>query len=655
MGVLKVGVFPRVDNYWITEGSMLALFRKKQGGLKWVLWLVIFALGFGMVLFFVDAPTASSTGFSSQEAAVVAGATITASEFRTRYLQVIEQYRKLYNLDQQDPKVIQQLRLGDTALNGLIAEYAAAYGAEELGLHVTDTETADFITRQPVFRENERFIGRDRYERILQANNLTIQQYEAGIQRRIGRDKLQRILTDGIFSSPDEVEQEFRNRNQEVRVKYVAIDPEEIEPAEIEEEKLQEYYKDNQEKYRVGEKRTVRYVSVRVDPKTVTISEDQLQSRLAEVTDIQQVRVSHILISAEDDEEDIAARKKAEGLLKQIRGGANFAALAAEHSNDIGSAQRGGDLGFFGKGKMVPEFEEAAFALKPGQISDLIRTPFGYHIIKGWEVAAKMADSRRPIAEFELRQNEAHKQAAALANKISNQLKQNPDFEAVAKEYNFPVKESVPFTLGDPVAGLVVQSNFNQKVFALEQGEFINPYESAGSYVVAQLADIQATNIPHFDKVRDQALQDLREESGDELAREQAFAFYQKAQSEGDLEKVATAEKLSTVATEFFKKGTTIDDTLKFSPRIHDRAFRFKKGEISSPVVVTGKYIVFQVLDKTEIDTARLEKEKGEISKTLTEQKRISFFSSYLQNLVDGLRKAEEISVNQELIDAASS
>ena len=116
MGVLKVGVFPRVDNYWITEGSMLALFRKKQGGLKWVLWLVIFALGFGMVLFFVDAPTVSSTGFSSQEAAVVAGATITASEFRTRYLQVIEQYRKLYNLDQQDPKVIQQLRLGDTAL-----------------------------------------------------------------------------------------------------------------------------------------------------------------------------------------------------------------------------------------------------------------------------------------------------------------------------------------------------------------------------------------------------------------------------------------------------------------------------------------------------------------------------------------------------------
>ncbi len=634
---------------------MLALFRRKQSGLKWVLWLVIFALGFGMVLFFVDAPATSSTGLSSQEAAVVAGTTITASEFRTRYIQVVETYRKLYRLDQQDPKVVQQLRLGETALNGLIAEYAAVYGAEQLGLHVTDAETADFITRQPVFRESERFIGKDRYERILQANNLTIRQFEKGIQRRIAHDKLERILTDGIFSSPDEVEQEFRNRNQEVRVQYVAIDPAEIAPSEIEEEKLQGYYKDNQEKYRIGEKRTVRYVSVRVDPQTVTISEEQLQARLAEVTDTQQVRVSHILISAEEGEADGLARKKAEDLLKQIRGGGNFAVLAEEHSNDIGSSQRGGDLGFFGRGKMVPEFEEVAFSLKPGQISDLVRTPFGYHIIKGWEVAAKMADSRRPIAEFELRQNEAHKQAGELATKIANQLKQNPDFEAVAKEHNFTVKESLPFTLGDPVSGLVVQSDFNQKVFALDQGEFLDPYESAGSYLVAQLADIQATNIPKFDQVHAQVLQDLREESGDELAREQAFAFYQKAKNEGGLEQPAAAQKLSVKATGFFKKGATIDETLKFSPKIHDRSFRFEKGEISSPVTVAGKYIVFQLLEKTEIDRAKFEKEKGAISKTLTEQKRTSFFSSYIGNLVDRLRNEDEISVNQELIDAASS
>ena len=196
----------------------------------------------------------------------------------------------------------------------------------------------------------------------------------------------------------------------------------------------------------------------------------------------------------------------------------------------------------------------------------------------------------------------------------------------MAKEHNLVVKESVPFTLGDPITGLVVQSNFNQKVFAIDKGEFIDPYESAGSYLVAQLADIQATNIPSFDKVRDRVLQ-----------------------------KTASAEKLSVVATGFFKKGTTIDDTLKFSPLVHDRSFRFKKGEISSPVVVAGKYIVFQVLDKTAVDTAKFEKEKGEISKTLTEQKRTTFFSSYIQNLVDGLRREEEISVNQELIDAASS
>ena len=634
---------------------MLALFRRKQSGLKWVLWLVIFALGFGMVLLFVDTPTTSSTGLSSQEAAVVAGSTITASEFRKRYIDTVERYRQVYRLDEQDPKVVKQLRLGDTALSSLIAEYAAVHDAAQLGLEVTPAETADFITRQPVFRENDRFIGRDRYERLLQANNLTTKEFESGIQRRIARGKLERILTDGIFSSPAEVEQEYRNLNQEVRVQYVSIDPEEIAPAEIEEAKLQEYYKDNQEKYRVGEKRIIRYVSVRVDPKTVEISEEQIQARVAGVTETDQVRVSHILISAEKEEEDAPARKKAEELLRQIRGGANFTELAEEHSNDVGSAQRGGDLGFFGRGKMVPEFEKAAFALKPGEISDLVRTPFGFHIIKSPVDRFKMGDPRHPIAEFELRQDEAYKRAGELANQISEELKQNPDFDAVAKSHNFSVKESVPFTLGDLIAGLVVQSDFNQKVFGLNKGDFMAPYESAGSYLVAQVADIQATNIPEFEKIRDQTLRDLREESGDELAREQAFAFYKKAKAEGDLKSVAASQKLSVQSTEFFKKGATIDDTLKFSPVVHDRAFRFEKGELSSPVVVTGKYIVFQVLDKTQIDEAKFEKEKAAIGQTLTEQKRASFFGSYIQNLVDRLRKDNEITVNQELIDAASS
>ncbi len=631
---------------------MLPFFREKRRGLKWILWLVIIGLGVGMMGLFVDTPGTSS-GISSAHAAEVADFVITSSEFRRHYVQLYEAYRRVYKLDRQDTSVIKQLRLEQQALDQLVAEYATFHEAREMGITVTSDEIVRFITKTPVFQENGNFIGVDRYRAILRANNWAPQEFEDSIRRQLAQEKLRRILTDGIFPTPGEIRREFLKRNQEVKLRYVAFDPEELAPGDVEEEKLKEYFDERQENYRVGEQRRIRYVSVGVDPENATVSEEQIRDRMDRVTDTDQARVSHILVSVRSPDDEPAARAKAQGLLQQLRSGANFAQLAREHSEDPVSAAAGGDLGFFGRDKMMPEFEKAAFALKPGELSDLVVTPFGYHIILGaFNPQHHDGDARRPIAEYEARRQEAENQAKDLAAEISGDLAEDPDLARAASSRGLAVEESDYFELGGFIPGLSVQNDFNQKIFDLQENQSLEPYEAAGSYLVAQLMEIRPGHMPAFEETRAKVLADYRSTQGDESARENAFAMHQAIGGGGEFRKLAQERELAVMTTPFFKRGATIDENLRFSPQVHDHAFRLETGEVAPPVLVTGKYFVFQLAEKTGLDQEKFEREKSQLEKELTEKKRTDYFNAYVEGTLERLRGDDAITINQEMVDA---
>lgn len=631
---------------------MLPFFREKRRGLKWILWLVIVGLGVGMLGLFVDAPGPSS-GVSSAHAAEVADFVISSGEFRRHYIQLVDAYRRVYKLDRQDPAIIKQLRLGQQALDQLVAEYATFHEARQMGIAVTSDEIVRFITKTPVFQENGNFIGVDRYRAILRANNWAPQEFEDSIRRQIAREKLRRILTDGIFPTPGEIRREFLNRNQEVKLRYVTFDPEELSPVDVADEELKAYFDERQENYRIGEQRRIRYVSVPVDPENVNVSEEQIRDRMDRVTDTDQVRVSHILVSVGSPDEEPAARAKAQNLLQQLRSGADFAQLAREHSEDPVSAAAGGDLGFFGRDKMMPEFEKAAFALKPGELSDLVITPFGYHIIRGtFNPGHHDGDARRPIAEYEARQQEAESRARELATQISGALAEDPDLAKAASARGLPVEESDYFELGGFIPGLSVKNDFNQEVFDLQENQSLEPYDASGSFLVAQLMEIRPTHMPPFEEIRDKVRSDYRSNQGDESARENAFALHKTIQDGSEFQKLAQERELQVMTTPFFKRGATIDENLRFSPQVHDHAFRLKTGEVAPPVLVTGKYFVFQVAEKTELDQEKFEGEKSRLEKELTEKKRADYFNAYVEGTLERLRGADAITINQEMVDA---
>jgi peptidyl-prolyl cis-trans isomerase D len=631
---------------------MLDLFRRKRQGLKWVLWLVIIGLTAGMVLLFVDTPSGVSQGLNSQNIAQVNGETISAAEFRKHYARIYDMYRQIYRLDQQDPAIIRQLGIGQQALNQLISEYAIQAEAQRLGLTATPEEVRQRIARLPVFQENGQFIGVQRYQDLLRANNFTVPEFEENVRREIIHTKLQNVLTDAITATPEEAKQEFISRNLEVKVRYVAFDGPGSVPDEVSDADLRQYFEQNQETYRVGEQRKFRYLNVEMNPSQVQLTEEQINAALDTAAEDEQVRARHILVSFRNDAEEAQARAKAEDLLRQLRAGADFAALAREHSDDPGSAEQGGDLGFFGRGQMVPEFEDVAFTLDKGATSDLVQSPFGYHIIQVVDDNRTQIDARRPVVEFTLRQEEAARQARNRALRIYNELKSNPNLEEAARRHDLTVQETGFLSSGQPLAGIMVGPDFHGKAFSARQGEILEPYSGTAGTVIAQVDEIRDSYIPPFAEVSERVAGDYRQNRGEELARQRALDFHQAVRAGARFEEQARRAGRPMTTTGFFRKGENVDDTIRFSPDLQERAFTMNEGEVGGPVQVAGNHVVFQLVSKSEVDMEQFESEKDQLTQEMTLQKRSRFFGSYVQNVVDQLRKENKIVINQELLDA---
>ena len=624
---------------------MLDLFRRKKGALKWVLWLVIIGLAASMALLFVDPPTGLVGTLGSQEVAVVAGKPITWTEFRRRYGMVFDNFRQRLPVDQLTPEILRQFGLQDQALDGLLSEYVMEYSAQILGIQVTPEEIVDNIIATPAFQENGQFVGSVLYQQILQANNYSVEEYEETVRREILGMKLGQVLTDGIEASDDEVRQEFLNRNQEFKIRYIAVDPEEEIPEEVDEEELLAYFEERQDDYRSYEQRKIKYVQVPLGADQVELTEEQIGERMASIAEKDEVQASHILISSITPD----AEEKAQGILQQLRDGADFAELAKEHSDDPGSAVEGGELGFFKRGMMVPEFEEVAFSLEPGETSDLVATSYGFHIIKVTDV--KTIDSRQ-MAESQLREEEAQSLAQALAAKILFEARNSLDLDSAAQRYQMEAQESDFFGLGDVLPGLEVRSDFNQQIFTLEQGRFPEPYQAGDNYLVAQLVDIQPSEVSEFETVRDEVQEDFKTTRADEAAREKAFAFSQEASEMSDFEGVARSQDLQVVTSEFFKRDTSINDDLGYATEILSRVFLMQEDQVSPAVTAAGQYVVFQIAETSAVDEEQFEREKEALVQELSLSKREQFFSDWLQNITTRLETNEQIQINRALVDS---
>jgi peptidyl-prolyl cis-trans isomerase D len=641
---------------------MLDRMRRHKNWLKWSLALVVLTF---IIFYIPDFLRSSANGTATGAApgaavAEVNGEEITVDEFHRVYQAQLQAYRAQAGGSLND-QLLKQLGIDRQILQQLIEERAQVAEAQRVGLTVNDAEVRERIITLPSFQENGHFIGEARYRQLLQFQNppMTTAQFEDRVRRALLVEKLRNALTAWMTISDREVEEEYRRRNEKVKLS-VAVIPSSKYAADVavSDAEISAHFEKNKESYRKPEQRKVRFLmldaqSVKSD---ITISEQDIERAYRDRSDQfstpEQVRASHILLKTEGKDE-AAVKKKADELAAKARGGADFAKLAAEFSEDEGSAKQGGDLDYFGRGRMVPEFEKAAFGAEPGTITDPVKTQFGYHIIK---VVDKKAGGTRPLSEVrqqltdQLTNERAQQRISTITAEIAGELKTPADLDRVAKARGLKVQESAFFSRTDPIAGLGFSPTASAVAFELKKGAVSEPVRVASGQVFMSLVDSKASYIPKLDEVKDQVREDVKQQKASEVAKTKAMELLPALKSAADFTAAAKVAGIEAKSTDLVARGSAIPD-VGVSPAVDRAAFGLPVGAVSEPIVTDQGVAIVKVLERSEITPAEIGSARETLRADLLNERRNRFFSAYM----DKAKARMRIEIFQDTLQRATA
>jgi peptidyl-prolyl cis-trans isomerase D len=632
--------------------TMLDRMRRHRGWLKWSLALVVLCF----VLLYIPS-FIRDTAQGASNAAVVAdvdGHEITVAQFRRVYEQQMRAYRQSYGANV-DEKLLKQLGIDQRIVQQMIEEEAAYAEAARLGITASDAEVRERILALPAFQENGQFIGDERYRQILRMQMPPIRpdEFENQLRRDITVEKLQAALTGWITVSDDDVAQEFKKRNEKVKLAVVSFPADKFrDAATASDADIAKHFDEHKELYRVPEKRKIRFLTIDQEAMRAkaVVTGQQIErfynDNIQQYSTPEQIRASHILLKTEG-KDDATVKKEAEDILAKARSGADFAELAKKYSQDEESAKKGGDLDFFGKGRMVPEFEQKAFSMQPGDISDLVKTQFGYHIIK---LVDKKPAETKPLAEVrsqiedQLKWEEAQAQAQKLADQIATELKSPNDFAKVAASHGLHTSESGFFKQDEPIAGIGLAPNVGQQAFTMKEGAVSEPIRTPQGYAFITVLGKQDSYLPKLEEVKDKVRDDVLKQRAVEVARQKAAAIAPDLKS-GDFEKTAKAAGLEVKTTDLIARGAPIAD-MGVSPAIESAAFALPAGGVSGPIVTDTGAVVVKVLEKKETTPAELAAAKDSLRNELLNDRRNRFYAAYMTKA----RQRMNIRINRDTI-----
>ena len=630
--------------------TMLDSMRRHRHWLKWVLLLVVISfVAFYVPDFLRDRTNGNG---SAQTVATVDGEPISATTFRRAYQQQIQQFRSAYGAAF-DERMVKQLGLDQQILRQLIEQRTAVAEARRLGLTVSDAEVAQRIYEIPAFHQNGAF-NEEIYTRVLavQRPPLAKAEFEESLRQSLLVEKLRGALTEWVNVRDSEVENEYKRRNEKVKAEIVVVSADKFKAqVNVTDKDIADWFDSHKESYRVGEKRKIKYLLVDMEQmRTKTIVppseiERYYQTNEAQFTTPEQVRASHILLKTEGKDE-AAVRAKAETLLKQVKSGADFAALAKKNSEDEGSAPQGGDLDYFGRGRMAKEFEDAAFALQPGQISDIVKSPFGLHIIKVTdrkpEVKRSLEEARAQITE-QLATERAQTEVQTIGDAVAKEITSPADLDKVAKSRGLTVQDSGFFTRDEPIAGFGPAPQITEAAFTMKEGAVSGPVRTGRGIVFFTTTGKQDSAVPKLadvkDRVRDdvtmQKARDLSRAKAESLAGGLAANFAAGARSAG----------LEVKPTEIVTRGTAWPD-VGINPGVDDAIFELPAGGVTKPIATDGGTVIARVVERQDTTPDEVAKGREGLKKELLTDRRRKFFSSYMLKAQERMK----IRINEEAL-----
>jgi peptidyl-prolyl cis-trans isomerase D len=638
---------------------MLNVMRSNLKHLKWILVIVAFSmvLYLGYYFDFSNFGGAAQGGADKDWAAYVGDSVISTLELERRLGRVEEAYRQ--QLQDQFDSVRKQLRLPEVALNDLVNKTLMLQEARRLGLSVDEQEVTRVILSLPAFRTPEGFVGKERYAQILAANNLSVQGFEADLAEELLIDKWRQLVTAPIVVTEQEIESTYKMQAETVSFEYVSIPPNKWTAPQPSDAEGRAYFERNAGRFRRADGRTASFVLVETPPAATVLSTDEVrryyQENQPRFERPEQRRARHILIKADTAggaEADTAARSRAEDLANRLKAGGDFLALARKFSEDPGSAKDGGDLGWFGRGAMVPEFEQAAFSAKPGDIVGPVKSAFGYHIIQVTEDrpagVTPFEEVSQAIAEqlAEPRQRQA---VSTRAQQLVGALKDPAKFEEAARAQGFIVRDAGVILPGSEVPGLGPQPSISQAVLGTQVGQIAGPVMiPQGAVVLKVTGDFPASRIG-YEQVRPSVLSELHREKARETALSQSRGELAKAG--GTLSGAASRLGLSVQSAGPVRRGEPIAG-LPADRSVESALFEARPGD--APLVLAagdGSVLLARVTARGQPNPAELASLRDQIRGQIEERKSSPVMGAFIRQL----RQSANIKINQELFDRLNS
>ncbi|MBN1542120.1 peptidylprolyl isomerase [candidate division KSB1 bacterium] len=549
-----------------------------------------------------------SSGPSRGVIATVNGDEIAYDEF---YQQYQNQLRTVREQSGRDPEGLQLTQLENQVFESLLQQRLVNQEIKRLNLKATDKEVLEqvlnnppeLLRNQPVFQDSNGVFDMRLYQQALDNPEMDWVQIENYIRMTLPYSKLENLLRLTATASEADAWLLYLKQNAKAKVDYIFYNADAFtdQVEEPDEKEIAEFYSKHKEDYRLPERRQLDYI---------------LLETKATPADTQMVYM------------------RMEEILADLRSGADFLQMASIYSEDPGSAQNGGDLGYFARSAMVEEFADAAFGAKIGSTVGPVKTQFGLHLIKvedrKKENGEDKVQARHILLKFDPSPatREALREEAAYVAEYAKEV----DFRQVVESENLKLQSTPPFEADAYIPGIGMEPRISRFAFRGKEGDVSDVYETNEGYVVAMISAVIKEHIQPLTEVRNQIVTEVKNEKSKELARAKAQAAYDRLQQGAAFDQIAEQDGLSVKNLDSFLMNPSVRG-LGNEPEFVGTAFSLEVGQVSPPVKGSRGYYLIQLLNKTGIDEEKFQAQKENLKLQVLKNRQSRAFSLWYEKL----------------------
>jgi len=627
---------------------MFDLFRSRQKAMRIMLTVLLGAVALSMLVYLIPGAGTPMGNRNEQIVAEIGTEVVTVRDMEV-------QIRNQLGNSHVSPEVLSALV--PQMVERAIEERAIAYEARRLGFKVSDRDVANEI----------RGLGQvgdatpEQYQMFVQQQNQTVQEFESNFRNLLYSRDVTNLAIEGVYVSPAEVEAEYRARSETIQIDYIAFDPvkltADVKPTPQE---LQDFYQRNKALFPIPETRNGQLIvadQVKV-AESISISDAELQSYYNAHRDQyrtpERIKARDILVTILNKApgEGPKLKAKAEDILKQLKGGADFGKLAEQFSDDKTNSAKGGDLGWVARGQMVPEVEKASFALKPGQFTDVIATNYGYQII---QVVEKEAGHQRSLNEVKagivnvLKNQTVSDRMQILTGQARAELARAPqNAQQIADKLGLLYASIDNFKTGDPLPEIGSDAQVSSEIASLQKGAVSEVLQSGEKLVVAEVTAVNPPRLGQFAEVETQVRERYTKERAVQLVAEKSKKAAELAKASGDLKAPAKALGVEVKTTAPFNRNGAAEGI--GDARYLGDAFDKPVGTIVGPLDVGTQTVICKIVERTEPDMSKIAQQRELIVDQLKGKKVSGRGELMGDSILDYLVRKGKVKIHQDVL-----